>query len=286
VTEGEPTTAAAARARIEPLVRHAGDHLLRSFEHLSDDDVHHKGSIDLVTRLDVEAQSILVEGVGRAFPEDGVIAEEALPAEVEAGRRIWYVDPLDGTTNFVHGQPVFAVSVAPRTGARVEIGCLRAVPDEFFWAAAGAGAWLGERRLRVSRRSPLGGALVATGFPYDLRTNPHNNLAEWASLARRCRGLRRLGAASLDLAYVAAGRFDGYWEFRLQPWDLAAGALLVLEAGGRVTDPAAGPRWLEGDLVATNGLVHDELVRALEAVRIERRRAAAPTREPRSPNGV
>ena len=281
------TTAAAVRARIEPLVRRAGDHLLRSFEHLSDDDIHLKGSIDLVTRLDVEAESILVEGLGRAFPDDVVIAEESARAEAAAGRRIWYVDPLDGTTNFVHGLPVFAVSVAGVRAGRVEVGCVFApYLDELFWAVAGGGAWLGERRLQVSGRAPLDGALLATGFPYDVRTNPHDNLAEWTSLARRCRGLRRLGAAALDLAYVAAGRFDGYWEFRLKPWDLAAGVLLVLEAGGRVTDPAGGAAWLQGDLVATNGLVHDELVGALESVRGEQGREVARAREPRPPNGV
>jgi myo-inositol-1(or 4)-monophosphatase len=126
---------------------------------------------------------------------------------------------------------------------------------------------LNDRRLTVSHRDDLDTALLATGFAYDIRTNPHDNLKEWAHLARRCRGLRRGGAASLDLAYVAAGRLDGYWEFRLQPWDLAAGVLLVLEAGGTVTDPGGGADFLAGDVVATNSRLHARLLEELVAAR-------------------
>jgi myo-inositol-1(or 4)-monophosphatase len=139
---------------------------------------------------------------------------------------------------------------------------------ELFWAARDRGATLNGRRLRVSTRADLDAGLLATGFPYDIRTNAHNNLLEWAHLALRTRGLRRAGAAALDLAYVAAGRFDGYWEFRLNAWDLAAGALLVHESGGRVTDPRGQDGWLwSGDIVASNGRLHSRLLEELQRAR-------------------
>ena len=261
--------AAILRSRIEPLVRRAGDHLLASFENLSAADVQHKGRIDLVTRLDLESQSILVAGLEAAFPEDSIVAEEG-PARAAGSGRVWFVDPLDGTTNFVHGQPPFAVAVGRVTEGIPDLAAIYApYLREFFWGASGCGAWLGERRLRVSARDHLDDALLATGFPYDLRTNPRNNIREWAHLALRCRGLRRAGAASLDLAYVAAGRFDGYWEFHLQPWDVAGGALLVIEAGGFVTAPDGTSEILtRGDIVATNGVLHAELVRELARARV------------------
>jgi myo-inositol-1(or 4)-monophosphatase len=134
---------------------------------------------------------------------------------------------------------------------------------EMFWGAKDCGAFLNDRRLAVSHRDDLDTALLATGFAYDIRTNPHDNLREWAHMAKRSRGLRRGGAASLDLAYVAAGRLDGYWEFRLKPWDLAAGAVLVAEAGGTITDPKGGPDFLAGDVVASNSRLHARLLREL-----------------------
>lgn len=250
------------------LVSRTAAHLLAAFEQLGDADVSRKGVVDLVTRLDLEAQAQLVAGLEARFPGEAILAEEGA---VQAGvpERCWLVDPLDGTTNFVHGQPQFAVSVARTTAGVPDFGVTHApYMREVFWAAQGHGAWLGERRLRTSRRPDLDAALLATGFPYDIRTNPHNNLREWCHLATRCRGLRRAGAASLDLAYVAAGRFDGFWEFRLKPWDLAAGTVLVREAGGRVTDPDGGSAFLwAGDILATNGPLHAPLCEALRRAR-------------------
>jgi len=259
--------AAALRAVLEPLARRAGDHLLAAFECLPAADVRHKGAVDLVTRLDVEAQEIVLAGLAREFPGERAVAEEDDAVGDAATGVVWLVDPLDGTTNFVHGQPPFAVSIARACDGVMETGVVYApYLRELFWAARGHGAFLGERRLAVSRRTELDSALLATGFPYDIRSNPRNNLREFAHLAVRCRGVRRGGAASLDLSYVAAGRLDGYWEFRLRPWDLAAGVLLVEEAGGRVTDPKGGAGWLAtGDLIATNGALQEPLRVALGA---------------------
>jgi myo-inositol-1(or 4)-monophosphatase len=267
-----PAQAAALRAELEPIVRRAGAHLLASFERLPETDVRRKGVVDLVTRLDVEAQEIVVAGLQAAFPGEPIVAEEAdAVAPVRTGR-VWLVDPLDGTTNFVHGLPPFAVSVARACDGRLEAGMIYApYLRELFWGAAGCGAYLGDRRLSVSRRDVLDDALLATGFAYDVRTHAVNNLAEWAHLSVRCRGLRRAGAAALDLAYVAAGRLDGFWEFRLRPWDVGAGALLVLEAGGRVGAPDDSGDWLwSGDIVATNGRLHASLQDALRAARASR----------------
>ena len=237
--------AAAIRAALEPIVRTAGDHLLASFERMPAEDVKRKGIVDLVTRLDVEAQALVCDGLRGAFPGEPIVAEESDAAEPVRQGPVWLVDPLDGTTNFVHGLPPFAVSVARACDDQVEVGMIYApYLRELFWGAVGAGAWLGSRRLRVSSRSVLDDALLATGFPYDIRTHGRNNLREWAHMAVRARGLRRAGSAALDLAYVAAGRLDGFWEYRLRPWDVAAGALLVQEAGGRVEGILGAPDWL------------------------------------------
>jgi myo-inositol-1(or 4)-monophosphatase len=265
----DAAAALALRRKLEPVVRRAGEHLLASFERLAAQDVQSKGVIDLVTRLDLEAEALVLEGLQRAFPGEPVLAEESAAAWGVPAGPVWLVDPLDGTTNYVHGQPPFAVSVARVRDQQPELGMVFApYLGEMFWGAAGCGAYLGERPLNVSARDDLGEALLATGFPYDVRTNPWNNLAEWAHIAVRCRGLRRGGAASLDLAYVAAGRLDGYWEYRLRPWDLAAGALLVLEAGGTVSDPQGGAGYVGGgNVVASNGLLHARILQELSTVR-------------------
>jgi myo-inositol-1(or 4)-monophosphatase len=268
------TRAADARMlqEVESIVVEASEHLLASFEKLSHGDVEHKGAIDLVTRLDREAQDIVQSGLQRAFPGETIVAEEDVTSRPGRRETLWLVDPLDGTTNFVHGLPIFAVSVARvREGALelavVHAPCLR----ERYSALVHQGAFRNGARLRVSTRSDrLDGALLATGFPYDIRSNPINNLAEWSHLAVRCRGLRRCGAAALDLAWVAAGRFEGFWEYRLQPWDLAAGALLIQEAGGVVTDIDGGNDFLwSGNLVAGSPPIHRALLQELDQVRAQ-----------------
>ncbi len=226
--------------------------------------IQHKGEIDLVTEVDQESEKILVGGLQRAFPEHDFLAEENLYQDRGKSHK-WIIDPLDGTTNFAHGFPWFAVSMALEIEGEVVLGVvLHTMMDEIFTAVKGQGAYLNGVRLAVSPRSPLRGALLATGFPYDSATDRENNFAHFVNFQMSCRGIRRAGAAALDLAYVAAGRLDGFWECKLKPWDVAAGQLLVLEAGGRVTGYAGEPYSVYNHrIVAGNGLIHEEMLAML-----------------------
>lgn len=226
--------------------------------------VEHKGPLELVTEFDRASEAMIVGGIRSAFPDDAIIAEEGGPQP--GGEWTWFIDPLDGTTNFAHGLPIFAVSIAGARSGVMEFGVTYdPTRDEMFHAGRSRGAFLGDRRLHVSSAAVLSDSLLVTGFPYDLRENPDNNLARFTALSRQARAVRRLGSASLDLAYVAAGRFDGYWELRLAPWDMAAGILLVAEAGGRVTRMDGGPDPLHPptSIAATNGRIHAPLLEAL-----------------------
>jgi myo-inositol-1(or 4)-monophosphatase len=228
-------------------------------------------AVDLVTEYDKRSEAHIVAALRAAFPGDEVIAEEGGGQPGASGRR-WLVDPLDGTTNFAHGLPFFCVSI----GLEDASGPLAGVIDApalgwHFYAARGQGAWLvergmAERRLAVSDTGSLDASLLATGFPYDTAASAHNNLAEWSYIYPKTQGLRRVGAAALDLCFVAAGWMDGYWELKIKPWDVAAGALFVTEAGGRVTDYRGGPfRSDGGEILATNARLHDALAAALAA---------------------
>ncbi len=176
------------------------------------------------------------------------------------------LDPLDGTTNFAHGLRHFAVSIACAANGRPFLGVVYdPMADELFAASDGEGAWLGSRRLEVSTADQLDQSLLATGFPYDLRTNPDNNVDHFQHLALRARAVRRLGSAALELAYIGAGRLDGFWELRLNPWDWAAGKVIVEEAGGAVTLSVTEQHQLDrpADIVASNGHIHNQLIEAL-----------------------
>ncbi|MCB2224730.1 MAG: inositol monophosphatase [Actinobacteria bacterium] len=217
-----------------------------------------KGAVDPVTATDRAAEAAIVEIIRRERPGDGILAEEGSAAEAASGRR-WVIDPLDGTVNFVNGIPQVGVSVGLEGPDGVLAGVIiDPLRNEEFTAARGEGAFLNGSPMRVSDRGALGDAVVVTGFPYDRPTHGPAYAAVVGEVLRVARGVRRLGSAALDLAWVAAGRFDGYWEFSLSPWDMTAGVLLATEAGGTATNSAGGPID-HTDLVVTNGRIHEAL---------------------------
>jgi myo-inositol-1(or 4)-monophosphatase len=224
--------------------------------------------INLVTEIDRQAEALVVETIHARSPEHSVLGEEG-GAQARSSTHRWIIDPLDGTTNFVHGLPLFSVSIGLEVEGRMVVGVVYDPSlDECFVAERGAGAFLDGRRLAVSETTSLGASLLASGFPYDVRETADNNLAEYAAFTRRNRSVRELGSAAITLAAVAAGRLDGYWELVLGPWDVAAGLLLVEEAGGRVTDLRGCPLDLASPaVVASNGLIHEEMLRTLASVR-------------------
>jgi len=225
--------------------------------------IRHKGAIDLVTQVDLAAEEAIRAVLAEHTPDIPVLAEEGGGAADCTTR--WIVDPLDGTTNFVHGYPSYAVSIALEIEGALTVGCVfDAVNGLAYTATRGGGAWCDGRRLQVSETQALGHALLATGFPYDRRENVDKYLRYVRAFLLAGQGLRRAGAAAMDFVAVAAGRIDGYWEFGLNPWDVAAGVLLVQEAGGTVSDMEGGPLDLARPrLLCTNGKVHEEMTRIL-----------------------
>lgn len=226
--------------------------------------IEHKGEIDLVTEVDKKSEELLVGGLQRAFPEHDFLAEEnSYPDRGKSHQ--WIIDPLDGTTNFAHGFPWFAVSMALKIDGAIVLGVVHhPMMAEMFTAIQGEGAFLNGAPISVSSRSPLRSSLLTTGFPYDNATDSENNFARFVRFQTRCRGVRRPGAAALDLAYVAAGRLDGFWECKLKPWDVAAGQLLVTEAGGKVTGYGGEPYSVYNHrIVASNGQIHAEMLAVL-----------------------
>ncbi len=244
---------------------HAGGAVIRRAldEHGGARRVEFKGPIDLVTEVDLASESAIRELLARRSPGVPVLAEES-GGEAHQGTR-WLVDPLDGTTNFAHGFTAFAVSVGLQQDGQIVAGCIYdPVADVTYCAARGGGAFADEARLRVSQTSALSGALLLTGFPYDRRERAAFYLAPFTAFLLRAQGIRRCGAAALDFVRVATGQADGFWEFGLSPWDVAAGALLVEEAGGRVTDMAGGALDIDRPRVlASNGRVHREMADVL-----------------------
>lgn len=228
-----------------------------------------KGEVDPVTAADREAEEAIVGLLAEHRPEDGVLAEEGSGVDATQGRR-WLVDPLDGTVNFLHGFPQVAVSIALCDDDGPVAGVVRDVMrGEEFSARRGGGATRDGASIGVTGRSRIGDALVATGFGYDRHRRAGDYLAVVEAAMRRVRGVRRAGSAALDLAWVACGRLDAHWEFNLSPWDVAAGMLLVTEAGGRVTSSRGGPA-SHHDIVASNGVLHDDLLAIIRPVAVER----------------
>ena len=228
-----------------------------------------KGSpTNLVTEMDARAEALITERLRKDFPGDAILAEEGGAQTGRTGRR-WIIDPLDGTTNYAHGVPIFGVSIALETNGTVMLGVVYDPNfDELFVAERGGGATVNDTPLAVSKTATLNESLLATGFPYNIRETGSNNLAEYGAFSLRSQGVRRMGSAVIYLAYVAAGRFDGYWELRLGAWDVAAGSLMVEEAGGRITSISGGRVDLDApSVVASNGRIHDAMLGVLREVR-------------------
>jgi myo-inositol-1(or 4)-monophosphatase len=224
----------------------------------------YKGVIDLVSEADRASEKLILDRIRSVYPDHAILSEETGSNQSSAPYS-WIVDPLDGTTNFTHGHPDFAVTVALQVKDAIELGVVfDPLRDELFAARRGQGAWLNDRRIKVSTTQQLDRSLLVTGFPYDRRTNPHNNLREDNAFLMKAQGVLRSGSAAIDLASVASGRVDGYWEYRLSPWDMAAGMLLVREAGGRVTNVEGEQLTVpHADVVASNGFIHAEMMSVL-----------------------
>lgn len=252
------------------LARQAGDLLRRGHENGASL-VHTKQSaVDLVTETDLASERLLIDSLRREFPDHAVFGEESGDT-LPASGPVWVIDPLDGTTNFAHGYPVFSVSVALLVDCEPVLGVVHdPLRNDTFWAERGQGAWRNGRRLRVSSTAALGSSLLATGFAYDRATNPDNNLAEFSYFMPKTRGVRRAGSAALDMAWVASSWLDGYWERGISVWDAAAAVLLIREAGGLATT-YSGRTWRPGDrnMLVSNGVqtMHDALINGLRSAR-------------------
>ena len=254
---------------MEGAARKAARTLVRDFGEVEQLQVSRKGPSDFVSAADLRAEKTLLHELRKGRPDFGLTMEEggsfpgadtSRAAGVPAPDR-WIVDPLDGTTNFLHGVPHFAISIAHEEKGQVVAGLVsQPLTDELYWAVRGGGAFLNHRRLRVSSRAAMGDALLATGLPYRGKPKHPAYGATLEAILPRVAGVRRFGAASLDLAWVAAGRYDAFWEFDLEPWDVAAGLLLVREAGGAVSDIAGRDRaWTGAEVLASNSALHGDL---------------------------
>jgi myo-inositol-1(or 4)-monophosphatase len=220
-------------------------------------------SIDLVTEVDHACEALIVGGLRAQRPDDAILAEEGSGDDREGAEWRWVIDPLDGTMNYAHGYPRFCVSIGVQRNGVPTVGVVYdPLLDELFAATRGEGATCNDRPIRVSGESELSRALLATGFAYDVHKSREDNLDHFAAFVKQVRGLRRDGSAALDLCYVAAGRFDGFWELKLHPWDVAAGNLIVDEAGGRTSDLSGNPPPGDGrETLASNGRLHEAMVR-------------------------
>ena len=244
--------------------RSAGNIIIRSLQHVEHLEVTTKGRNDFVTDVDRLAEQEIISVIHKSYPDHAILAEES--GEQGHNETIWIIDPLDGTANFLHGFPHYCVSIGVMVRGRIEHGVIYdPLRDELFTASRGAGAQLNDRRLRVTKQKTLAGSLIATGFPFKYHEHFPAYLATFNAVFPEVSDLRRGGSAALDLAYVAAGRVDAYWELGLQKWDLAAGVLLIEEAGGVVSDFTGGENHIEnGNLVAGNFNIHQQLLNQIK----------------------
>jgi myo-inositol-1(or 4)-monophosphatase len=243
--------------------RSAGNIIVRNLDRVDTLTVHTKDRNDFVSEVDRQAEQEIIGILRKAYPGHGVLAEES--GSQDGNDYLWIIDPLDGTTNYLHGFPQFAVSIALQYKGRIEQGVVYdPLRQELFTASRGAGATLNDRRIRVTSRRSLDGALLGTGFPFKAQQHLDAYLDMFRALFPKTAGIRRPGSAALDLAYVAAGRLDGFWEIGLNIWDMAAGVLLIQEAGGLSSDFLGGHEYLKnGNLVAGNPKVFAEILKAI-----------------------
>ena len=227
--------------------------------------ISYKGEIDLVTQFDRRSQNLIIKALKAKFPDFGILSEENVSHNTDLPVK-WIIDPLDGTTNFAHGLPIWTISIALEISGEILLGVVYdPTRGEMFSAIKKCGAFLNKKKIRVSRIKKLSRSLLITGFPYDIRRSKDNNLNHFNNFAVRAQAVRRLGSAALDLCYTACGRFDGYWELKLSPWDQAAGFLILKEAGGKVTDFKGKKFYIYGDeVLGTNGLLHRQMMRVLK----------------------
>ncbi len=247
----------------------SGALLLEWFDKRTEMDVSRKGPRDYVTEADLASQEYITGLIRKRYPDHSILAEEGYdPESIPRNKTTWnwIIDPLDGTVNFLHGIPVFTVSIAVARGGETCIAVVyQPTTGEMFTAIKEDGAFLNGKRIQTSLRSEVYESVLATGFPYNRNETEINNLDHFNNFFPQVRGIRRMGTAALDLGWVAAGRFDGFWELHLNPWDVAAGSLLVREAGGLVTDFSGGNDFLySGRIVASNGLIHKKMLRVLK----------------------
>lgn len=227
--------------------------------------IKYKGPTDIVTDVDIASQHLAVESIRKAFPRHSILAEED-DTDISYGTGFkWIIDPLDGTTNYAHGIPVFCFAIALEIDSKIVLGCAyNPVLDELFYATEGGGAYFNGKKINVSKNNCLKKSLLSTGFPYDKNTNPDNNFDHFRDVSVVIRGIRRLGSAVMDLCYTAAGFLDGYWELNLHPWDMAPGYIMVKEAGGIVSDFCGKPfNIYNRRILASNGIIHEEMSRIL-----------------------
>lgn len=254
---------------VQRLTCQVGDYVYRSADKRKR--ISYKGAVDLVTQFDRRSQERIVRALRKQYPTHGILSEENVRRKSTAEYK-WIIDPLDGTTNFAHGLPIWTLSIALEYDGTVVLGIVYdPTRKEMFHALKGGGAFLNKRRIRVSNVKKLDTALLVTGFPYDIRKSKKNNLDHFSNFAVRAQAVRRLGSAALDLCYTACGRFDGYWEIKLSPWDQAAGSVIIKEAGGTITDFQNQEFDIYGDeVLGTNGHIHQQMLKILNKKHVKR----------------
>lgn len=245
------------------IAKKAGNVLLKYLGEVRSID--YKSAFNIVTNADKESEELIVKLLHDYFPADSIMAEEGNNIDSLGSKRLWLIDPIDGTTNYAHAYPFFAVSIGLKVNDTMSVGVVyNPCTNELFTASAGCGAYLNGQKIKVSTIQKIGESLLATGFSPDSKNTKQNNKPQFSHITDISHGVRRDGAASLDLAYVACGRLDAFWEYNLKPWDLAAGSILVTEAGGKVTDISGNQlEFARGNVLASNNYIHQEVLNEL-----------------------